>query len=175
VLATQPILLKTLAWAGQGASAVKQASDQSLRVLEQGFDWAVGFIAAVWDWSSDQIVRMTQAPWETWPLWKQILLVIVAASVAYGLYIAARQLWWAAMNVLSAVATFVGTLIVTLPTILLAGAIALAGLWVINNFNSLSSLRSLVVFPGGDAGHPNGTTPASPPARPDPAETIDGP
>jgi hypothetical protein len=66
------------------------------------------------------------------------------------------QLWTAAINVLSAFATFVGTVIVTLPTILIAGAIALAGTWVINNLHDLSSLRSLTTFqshPASNAPH----------------------
>jgi hypothetical protein len=172
VLATQPILLKPLAWAGQGASAVKQASDQWLEVLADGLAWMAGFFQTIWEWSSDQIVRMTQAPWENWPLWKQFLFVVVAALVVYALFAAARQLWWAAMNVLYAVASFVGVLIVTLPTILLAGAIALAGLWLINNVDGLSSLRSIMTFPGSDAGAPHGKTQPGPANRPGPAETI---
>jgi hypothetical protein len=154
----QPILLKPLAWAGQGASAARQMSGETLQFLGDGLAWRFGLIQSVWTWTSDQIVRMTQAPWEAWPLWKQFLFVAVAALAAYALYIAARQLWWAALNVLRAIAAFVGTLIVTLPTILLAGAIALAGLWLINNFHDLSSLRSL--FPDGGA-----------PSRRGPAET----
>jgi hypothetical protein len=154
--------------------AVKQLSDQSLQFLADGLAWVLGFIEAVWAWSMEQIVRMTQVPWEKWPLWKQILLIIVAAFVVYALYIAARQLWWAALNVLSAVATFIGTLIVTLPAILLAGAVALAGLWVINNFHDLSSLRSIMNFLGHDGGSPSGSNTTPPAVRHGPAETIGG-
>jgi hypothetical protein len=145
-----------VAWAAQGASSVKQAADQSLQVLADGLAWGAGVIQTAWVWTSDQIVHMTQAPWDTWPLWKQLLLIAVAAAVIYTLYLAARQLWWALLNLLSAVAAFIGTLIVTLPTILLAGAIALGGLWLINNFHDLSSLRP----PQG------GSAPQEPPARP---------
>jgi hypothetical protein len=152
------ILLKPLAWAGQGASAARHAADQWLQFLADGLAWMVGFIQAVWAWTNDQIVRLTQAPWESWPLWKQILFIIVAGAVIYTLFIAARQLWWATLNVVTAVASFVGTLIVTLPTILLAGAIALAGLWIINNFHGLSSLRSIMTFPDGDARRDGGRT-----------------
>jgi hypothetical protein len=173
VLATQPILSKSLAWAGQSVLAVQQASDQSLQFLEDGLAWVVGFIRSVWTWSSDQIVTMSKAPWESWPLWKQILLVIVAAAVIYTLLLAASQLWVAAVNVLSALAGFVGTLIVTLPTILLAGAIALAGLWAINNFQNLSSPHSLGAFEGRDAGPPPYETGGTPPAsRPGPGGTT---
>jgi hypothetical protein len=171
VLATQHVLLKPLAWAGQSASAVKHASDQSLQFLADWLARMIAFMQTIWEWSSDQIVRMTQAPWENWPLWKQFLFAVVAALVVYALLAAARQLWWAAMNVLNAVAGFVGVLIVTLPTILLAGAIALAGLWIINNVDSLSSPRSIMTFPGSDAGHPDGTTQPDPANRHDPAET----
>jgi hypothetical protein len=149
---------------------VKEASDQRVQFLADWLAWAVGFSQAVWAWSSDQIVTMTQVPWESWPLWKQFLLIIVAGAVIYALYIAARQLWWAVLNLLSAVATFVGTLIVTLPTIFLAGVIALAGLWIINNFHDLSSLRSIMTFPDS---HPNANTPSAP-DRHDPDETTGG-
>jgi small-conductance mechanosensitive channel len=145
VLATQPILSKPLAWAGQSVLAVQQASDQSLQFLEDGLAWVVGFVQSVWTWSSDQIATMSRAPWESWPLWKQVLLVIVAAA---------------------------GTLIVTLPTILLAGAIALAGLWVINNFQNLSSMHLLGTFEGGDAGSPHGTGGTPPASRPGAAGTT---
>jgi hypothetical protein len=152
--------------------AVKQLSDESLQFLADGLAWVLGIIEAVWAWSTEQIVRMTQVPWEKWPLWKQILLIIVAGFVVYALYIAARQLWWAALNVLSALATFIGTLIVTLPAILLAGAVALAGLWVINNFHDLSSLRSIINLPDHNGGSPSSSAPSPPAARHGPAETI---
>ncbi len=172
VLATQPILSKPLAWAGQSVLTVEQVSDQSLQFLEDGLAWVVGVFQSVWTWSSDQIVEMTKAPWESWPLWKQVLLVIVAAAVIYVLFLAASQLWLAALNVIAAIAGLVGTLIVTLPTILLAGAIALAGLWVINNFQNLSSLHSLGSSQGDDAGSPHRTGAAPPASRPGPAETT---
>jgi hypothetical protein len=149
VLATLPILTKPFLtapflWAAQGAASARQAIERSLQVVADAFAWAAGVVAAVWAWTSDQIVKMTQAPWETWPLWKQLLLLAVAAFVIYALFLAVRQLWWAALNVLSALASFIGTLIVTLPTILLAGAIALGGLWLINNFHDLSSLHEIM-------------------------------
>jgi hypothetical protein len=133
---------------------MKPVSDQFVQFLERGIAEALRFVQLVWTWSSDQIVKMMQAPWENWPLWKQILLFLVIGAVAYALLIAAGQLWTAAINVLAAFATFVGTLIVTLPTILIAGVIALAGLWVINNFNDLSSLRSLITFQSNHTGSP---------------------
>jgi uncharacterized membrane protein YgcG len=133
---------------------MEQVSDQSRQFLERGIDEVFRFIQLVWTWSSDQIIKVTQAPWEHWPLWKQVLLVIVAVAVAYFLFIAAMQLWTAAINVLAAFATFIGTVIVTLPTILIAGAIALAGLWVVNNLNDLSSLRSLITFQSSSPGSP---------------------
>jgi hypothetical protein len=146
--------LKRFARVEQGASVMKPVSDQFVQFLERGIAEALRFVQLVWTWSSDQIVKMMQAPWENWPLWKQILLFVVIGAVAYALLIAAGQLWAAAINVLSAFATFVGTLIVTLPTILIAGVIALAGLWVINNFHDLSSLRSLITFQSHNTGSP---------------------
>jgi hypothetical protein len=142
---------------------MKQIFDQFLQFLQQGIDAIFRFVQLIWTWSIDQITKMTQAPWESWPLWKQILLAIVIAAVAYALFIAARQLWVAGVHVLAAFASFLGALVVTLPTILLAGVIALAGLWVVNNLD-LSSL-STTVFQGSDTGTSNdGNTGRSRPA-----------
>ena len=81
-------------------------------------------------------------PLENWPLWKQILLVLVVAAVIYALFIAAWRLWIASVRALAAFASLVAALIVALPPILIAGAIALAGLWVINNVSSLPLLTA---------------------------------
>lgn len=128
--------------------------DQFLQFLQQGIAAIFRFVQLVWTWSIDQITKVMQAPWENWPLWKQVLLVIVIAAVAYALFIAFKQLWVAGVHVLAAFASFLGALVVTLPTILLAGFIALAGLWLINNLN-LSSLPTLTVFQGSNTGSSN--------------------
>jgi cytochrome bd-type quinol oxidase subunit 2 len=133
---------------------MKQIFDQFLQFLQQGIAAIFRFVQLVWTWSMDQITKVTQAPWENWPLWKQILLVIVIAAVAYALFTAAKQLWVAGVHVLAAFASFLGALVVTLPTILIAGCTALAGLWVINNLN-LSSLPSLTALQGSNAGSSN--------------------
>jgi hypothetical protein len=133
---------------------MKQIFDQMLQFLQRGIAEIFRFVHLVWNWSSDQITKIMQVPWENWPLWKQILLVIVAAAVAYALFIAAKELWEAAVRVLSAFASFLAALVMTLPTILIAGVIALAGLWVINNLNP-SSLRSLTVFESSSTGSSN--------------------
>jgi hypothetical protein len=134
---------------------MEQVSDQPRQYLERGFAELLGFIQVVWTWSSGEFIKVTQAQWGSWPLWKQILFVIVIAAVVYFLFVAALQLWTAAIKVLAAFATFIGTVIVTLPTIFIAGLIALAGMWVLNNFHDLSDLRSLITFhnPAGGAPH----------------------
>jgi hypothetical protein len=101
-----------------------------------------------------------QVPFEHWPLWKQVLLVVVVLAVAYSLFFAARPLWAAAVRVLAAFIGFLGALVYTLPAILLAGAIALVGLWTLNNFNP-DSLPTITWFergndrPAGDVNRPS--------------------
>lgn len=137
---------------------MKQIFDQFLQFLQRGIAEIFRFVNLVWTWSIDQITKITQVPWENWPLWKQILLIIVVAAVAYALFIAAKELWEAAVKVLAAFASFLVALVMTLPTILIAGVIALAGLWVINNFNP-SSLRSLTL-PGSTGSTGQATVPS---------------
>jgi hypothetical protein len=130
---------------------MKQIFEQFLHFLQQGIAAIFRFVQLVWTWSIDQITKMTHVPWENWPLLKQILFVIVIAGVAYALFITAKQLWEAAVKVLAAFASFLVALVVTLPTILIAGCIALGGLWVINNVN-FSSLPSFAALQGGGTG-----------------------
>ena len=133
---------------------MKQIFDQFLQFLQQGIAAIFRFVQLVWTWSIDQITKMMQAPWESWPIWKQVVLIIVIAFVAYFLFIAARQLWYAGVHVLAAFASFLGALVVTLPSILLAGVVALAGLWVINNLN-LPALSPVTVFERSNTGPPD--------------------
>ena len=135
---------------------MEQVSDQIRQFLDRGIAEVLRLFNLLWTWSSEQFIKVAQAPWESWPLWKQILFLFLVVAVAYFLFVAAIQLWTAALNVVSAFATFIGAVIVTLPTILIAAAIALVGLWIINNLHDLSSLRSLMTFqaqPPGKAPH----------------------
>jgi hypothetical protein len=130
---------------GQGGSIMKEILDQFLQFLQQGIAAIFKFVQLVWTWSTAQITKMMQVPWESWPLWRQVLLAIVVVAVAYTLFIAARRLWGAGVRVLGAFVAFIGALVYTLPAILIAGAIALGGVWLINNFNP-ASLPTLAVF-----------------------------
>jgi hypothetical protein len=131
--------------------AMKQIFDEFLHFLQQGIAAIFRFVELVWHWSIDQITKMMQVPWQNWPLWKQVLLAIVIAAVAYALFIAARQLWAAAVHLLTAFASFLAALVVTLPTILVAGLVALSGLWVMNNLK-LSSVPGFTLFEGSNSG-----------------------
>jgi hypothetical protein len=128
---------------------MKQIFDQFLQFLQQGIAAIFRFVRLIWSWSIDQITKVTHAPWDHWPIWKQVLLVVLIAAVAYFLFIAARQLWYAGVRVLSAFAGFLVALVTTLPAILIAGVVSLGGLWVINNIN-LSSLPTINLSERGD-------------------------
>jgi hypothetical protein len=114
---------------------MQEILDQFLQFLQQGIAAIFRFVHLVWTWSIAQISKVMQVPFEAWPLWKQILLIVIAVGVAYALFFAARPLWAAAVRVLAAFVGFLGALVYTLPAILIAGAIALVGLWTLNNFN----------------------------------------
>ena len=109
-----------------------QVFNQLLDFLRQGIAAIFKFVQLIWSWSVDQITHVVNAPWQNWPLWKQILLALVAAGVVYALYRAAMELWEAGERILAAFAGLLAALVRTLPSILAAGVIALGGLWVIN-------------------------------------------
>ena len=83
---------------------------------------------------------MLNTPWQSWPLWKQMLLVLVVAGVAWVMYKVVKELWESGERTLAAFAGLLGAFIKTLPMVLVAGIIALGGIWILNNVD-LSSLR----------------------------------
>ena len=149
---------------------MKEILDQFLQLLQQAIAAIFRFVGLVWAWSLDQINKMAQVPLENWPLWKQILLALVAAAVGYALFVAAWRLWVASIRAFAAFASFAAALIVALPPILIAGAIALAGLWVINNVSSLPLLT------GSERSNSNAANDAGKqqPAGPGASETTGG-
>jgi hypothetical protein len=121
---------------------MRDAFNQLMQFIGRGIAWVLAFVQLVWTWSSDQIVKLMETPWENWPLWRQVLLAILLVSVAYALFVVVRQLWAAVRILLYAVANFISALIVTLPAILIAGAIAFGGLWIMNNIQDHSFFRN---------------------------------
>jgi hypothetical protein len=115
--------------------AMQQVFNQLLQFLQQGIAAIFRFVQLIWTWTVSQITSLTQVPWQNWPLWKQILLVLVLAGVIWALYKAAKQLWEAGERILGAFAALLGVLVKTLPNVIVAGLIALGGLWILNNLD----------------------------------------
>src|SRR2546423_5098469 len=121
--------------------------DQILHFLQQGIAAIFRFVGLIWGWSVDQIAKLGAVPWQDWPLLKIILLVVVVVAVLWALFHAAWELWRATERILAAFATLLVALVHTLPSILLAGVIALGGVWLINHIdNSLRLPTSLQVW-----------------------------
>jgi hypothetical protein len=57
---------------------MQQIFDQVMEFLQQGIAAIFRFVQLIWTWSIGEITKVMEAPWQTWPLWKQILLVIVS-------------------------------------------------------------------------------------------------
>jgi hypothetical protein len=122
-----------------------QVVNQVIQFLQQGIAAIFKFVQLIWTWSLGQVTQVLQSPWQSWPLWKQILLVVVAAAIVFALFKVAKELWEAAERVLVAFATLLGAFIRTLPQVVVAGLIALGGLWLINNLD-MSSMRIPTAF-----------------------------
>jgi hypothetical protein len=119
---------------------MKQVFDELLKFLQQGIAAIFHFVQLIWTWSVDQISRLMAAPWHEWPLWKQLLLVLILAGVIWALYRAGRELLEAGAAILAAFAGLLSVLVQTLPHVFLAGVIALGGVWLVNHLDN-SSLR----------------------------------
>jgi hypothetical protein len=120
---------------------MKQIFDQLLKFLHDGIAAIFRFVELIWTWSVDQIGKLLAVPWQEWPLWKELLLVLIIAGVIWALYQVARELLYAGAAILKAFAHLLGVLVQTLPHVMLAGVIALGGVWLINHLdNSLVQL-----------------------------------
>src|SRR5436190_1411942 len=113
-----------------------QILSQILRFLQQGISAIFRFVELVWNWSVDQIGSVMTALWHDWPLLKILLLIVIAIAVVWALYRAAWELWLATERILAAFAALLLVLVHTLPRVLLAGVIALGGVWVINHLDN---------------------------------------
>ncbi|HLX18189.1 MAG TPA: hypothetical protein VKS24_23615 [Bradyrhizobium sp.] len=115
---------------------MKQVFDQLLKFLHDGISAIFRFVELIWTWSVDQIARLASVPWQQWPLWKQFLLVLILLGVVWALYRAGRELFVAGAAILGAFAHLLGVLVRTLPHVMLAGMIALGGVWVMNHLDN---------------------------------------
>jgi hypothetical protein len=119
---------------------VKQVFDQLLKFLQQGIAAIFHFVELIWTWTVDQVSRLMSVPWQEWPLWKQVLLVLILAAVLGALFRVGRELLEAGATILAAFARLLSVLVQTLPHVFVAGVIALGGVWLINHLDN-SPLR----------------------------------
>jgi hypothetical protein len=119
---------------------MQQIFNQLLQFVQQGVAAIFKFIQLVWAWSVDQVSILMSVSWQSWPLWKQLLLVVIALAVAYALFSVAMQLFEAGSRILTAFATLLIAFVNTLPSVLVAGVIAVGGVWLLNNLDG-SSIR----------------------------------
>ena len=115
---------------------MKQVFDQLLKFLQEGIAAIFHFTQLIWTWSVDQITKLMSVPWQDWPLWKQVLLVLILAGVLWSLYKVGRELLEAGAAILAAFAGLLGALVQTLPHVFLAGVIALGGVWLVNHLDN---------------------------------------
>ena len=113
-----------------------QILSQILHFLQQGIAAIFRFVELIWSWSVDQVAKLLAVPWNDWPILKLILLVVVVVGVVWALYRVFWELWIGAERTLSAFAALLVIFVHTLPRVLLAGVIALGGLWLMNHLDN---------------------------------------
>jgi hypothetical protein len=92
-------------------------------------------LQVLWNWSFGQVVAMFQLPFNSLPVWKQVIFILVIASLVYLVHKVSRDLLRAVQSVVGAIIGLIAALIGMLPQIAWAGLIALGGAWVIMNLN----------------------------------------
>lgn len=99
-----------------------------VRQVLQAFMW-------VWDWSGGQVIKAFElaSRFDSLPLWKRILMIVVAISLAYLVYLIATDIWAALRRIFEAIFSLVRTLFDNVLYVALAGILAFGGSWAINN------------------------------------------
>ena len=122
-----------------------QILSQILHFLQQGIAAIFRFVELVWTWSVEQVTKLAAVPWSEWPILKVVLLVVIVVAIVWALYRVFWELWIGAEQVLSAFARLLVVFVHTLPRVLLAGLIALAGVWLMNHLdNSMMRLPTSI-------------------------------
>lgn len=101
--------------------------------LKTGIDAIFQFIELVWGWSFGKIITIFQSDWQSLPIWKIVVLVVVAVVIVYVLYKVIMQIWAGLLQVLNAFVSLLRDFINVLPHVVVAGLIAAAGGYVIQN------------------------------------------
>jgi hypothetical protein len=114
---------------------MNQIIDQIVAFLKMGIEAIFRFFELIWTWSFGQMVDIFRSDWQSLPIWKIAILVIAVIAIAYVLYKGIIQLWKAAEQILKAFIGLLSVLVGILPFILIAGIIAAAASWVIQNVN----------------------------------------
>lgn len=114
---------------------MKQIIDQIINFLQQGIEAIFRFFELIWRWSFGQMLTIFQSDWQSLPIWKIVILVLVVVAIVYVLYKAVIQLWSAAEQILKAFVGLLSVLVTILPYILIAGIIAAGGSYIIQNVN----------------------------------------
>lgn len=94
---------------------MQQVLNQVGQIAQRLFAVIWQVLEFVWQWSFGQVVKMFQLSFNTLPLWKQVLFVIVVGALAYFIYAVARDLLAAMQTVMKAIIGLVSALVTMLP------------------------------------------------------------
>ena len=109
--------------------------DQILQFVQQGIAFVFKYVKLIWMWSASQIESL---PWQDpkqLEYWQMGVLAVSALLIIYFLYSSIKELLEAGQKALIAFVTLLTVLIKTLLPLFLAGLVAAAGAWIINNIN----------------------------------------
>lgn len=107
--------------------------DDLLGFLEDGIVALFHFVRVLLEWSLEQILSV---PWRHLgylPAWKIVVISVIGVLVVMILWRVLREFYEAGEKAAVAFVVLLSVFLRTLPAMLLAGVVAAAGAWVINN------------------------------------------
>ena len=106
-----------------------------IRLFLEGASLFLHILSLIWGWSFGQMVKMFQLPFETLPIWKQVLYVIAIIAIVYLLFRIVTRVMESVIGIGRAFGHLGSTILERIPDVLVAGLVALACAWIITNLN----------------------------------------
>ncbi len=116
---------------------MQQVFNEFSRAVQQGVGWLLHIFQLVWNWSFGQVFRAFRhvENISALPVWKQIMLVLVALAIGYLIFVVAMDLWNAIRRILAAIVDLLRTILDDFKYVVIAGVVAFGGAWAVNNLN----------------------------------------
>ncbi len=119
----------------RGGALVQQIINAIMNGIRQFLNALDGLVNLVVSFAYEPIKKAFALFWvfETLPIWKRVLLIVVALAVAGIIYMIASEIWISIRRIFESIMGLIRTIFDNIWYFFIAGVLAFGGAWAINN------------------------------------------